>query len=195
MHSFSSLIARAAMALALACGAGQAAAGPVYHVSVDTTSLAGRSGWFDFLLLGLDNAAPASATLSHFSGQFEPASLSYGDAAGSLATGVVIGNGAGWNEFAQWARFGGRFGFDVEFALDQAVGAGTTLSVALLDAGFQYLGPAGDVATFALQPGVPDAPYAAAGYASIGPASVPEAPTPWLAAAGILALATARRRR
>jgi hypothetical protein len=196
MNKIASLFLRAALALTLAIGAGSAWAGPQYHVTIDTASLAGQQGYLDFLYLGLDNAAPAVATLSGFKGRFDGTVYADGEVAGSAATRVTIGNGGAFNEFALWGAFGGLLGFDVGFEVEGLQGAGTTLSVALLDADFRYLGTSGDVVTFALQPGAADVVTSAPGLAVVGTASaVPEPATAWLGAAGLLLMGGVRRRK
>jgi hypothetical protein len=181
--------------LVLWCGmAAGALAGPIYRVSVDTTALAGQAGYLDFLFLGLQDAAPATATLSNFSGDLDGSGLLTGDAASASDDRVVLGNGSGWNEFAQHVRFGGRFGFDVSFAVDGAAGeSGTNLALALLDDAFQYVGAAGDIVTFALLPGQPDAVDTDGRYASVQ--AVPEPGSPALLAVGLLGMALVARRR
>jgi MYXO-CTERM domain-containing protein len=191
--------AAAALALALGCAGGQALAAPIYHVDIDTSSLSGQAGYLDFLFLGLANAAPAQATLTHFAGAFDAASFTYGDAAGAVGTAVMLGSGDGVTEYAQWARLGGRFSFDLSFdgpaAADTGSGifAGSTFTVALLDDAFHYLGASGDLVTISLKPGEPDAVHADAGFAAVS--MVPEPSSAWLGAAGLLLLAGARRRR
>lgn len=186
-----SLITRLAMALVLACGAVQANA-EVYRVSIDTSTLAGQDGYLDFLLLGLSGAAPVQAKVSNFVGNFASGSFALGDVAGAVGTHVAIGNGDGWNEFAQWTHFGGTLSFDVSFDNAAASGAGTTLSIALLDAGLNYLGASGDVTTFALLPGAAPAISADSAYATIS--AVPEPAAYLLFSAGLL-LAGLRARR
>lgn len=117
-----SWMARLIAALMLACAALQAHAGS-YHVSIDTSALAGKNGYLDFLLLGLSNAAPVQAQISNFSGDFAGGSFTLGDASGDIGTQVSIGNGGSWNEFGQWAHFGGTLSFDVQ--LSAAAGDGT----------------------------------------------------------------------
>lgn len=201
MKRFASLFLRAAMALAfvLGPGASPALAGPVYHVAIDTGSLSGQGGYLDFLLMGLDNAAPVQATISNVAGRFDGASFTVGAAAGSVASGVTLDNSSGWTEFGQWAQFGGVFSFDIGFdtgaGFADGIGAGTSLSVALLDASLNYLGTAGDVATFSLQPGQDDVVVVGAGFASVEANAVPEPSTAWLGAAGLLLLTGMARRR
>lgn len=195
MQNLTSFMRRALLSLALILGAGPAMAGPIYHVTVNTAALAGQSGYLDFLFLKLGNSAPALATVSHLSGNFQPGTLTSGDVSGSVAAGVSIGNGTGWNEFAQWAKFGGAFGFDVAFDVLSAIGAGTTLSVALLDSQFGYLGINADIVTFALQPGAADQVSLVPAFATLGANAVPEPATLLLLGIGSLALLSRSRRR
>jgi hypothetical protein len=195
MTILKSLMGRVLLALAIACGAGPALAGTSYHVSIDTSTLSGQSGYLDFLFLGLDSATPAAAQLSNFSGDLASSSFTLGEASGSAATGVSIANGAAWNEFGQWASFGGVFAFDVSFSVGTPLAAGTTLSVALLDDQFNYLGTAGDLVTFALQPGQPDGVTVNSQFATVSVSPVPEPSSLLLMTAGALLMAGMARRR
>jgi hypothetical protein len=202
MKHFTSIFLRTvvtpAVALAIALGsAGPALAGPLYHVTIDTGTLSGQSGWLDFLFMGLDGATPVEASVSHLAGALGSASFASGQAGGSAGAGITIGNGDTFNEFGQWADFGGLFSFDVAFDTAATPGAGSTLAVALLDADWNYLGAPGDIVTFSLQAGRDDAITAAAGIASVGLAvnAVPEPSTAWLGAAGLLLMGGMLRRR
>ena len=182
--------------LALLAACATASAGPAYHAVVDTRDYAGQSGYLDFLILGQAAASPLHATLTGFAGIADDgggAPIFLGDVAGSIAAGVVLGNGAGWNEFGQWTRFGGHLVFDVSFdvdpAVDQPPGAGSTLEVALLDRDLNYLQAAGDAIAFATLPGQQIAVTRADGV------RLPEAPAPVLCATGLALLGLARRRR
>ena len=190
--------AAAALALALGCCSGQALAAPLYHVAIDTTALSGQAGYLDFLYLALDNADPAQATLTHFAGDFDGPSFSFGGALGTVDSAVTLASANGGSELGQWARLGGRFSFDVAFGDDAGanpgagVFAGSTFSVALLDDSYRYLGTTGDLVTISLQPGQPDAISVDAGFAAVN--AVPEPSSAWLGAAGLLLLAGSRRR-
>jgi MYXO-CTERM domain-containing protein len=201
MTKFDTIFARAAAALALAlgCAGGPALAAPIYHVDIDTRPLSGQAGYLDFLYLGLANAAPTQASLTHLAGDFGASSFTYGDAGGAVGTGLTLGSGDGYTEYGLWARLGGSFSFDLSFGepadADAGAGifAGSSFTVALLDDAFHYLGASGDLVTISLKPGEPDAVFADAGYAAVH--VVPEPSSAWLGAAGLLLLAGTRRRR
>lgn len=187
-----SLVLRFAMLLALAAGAGNALAGPTWHVTLDTTPFAGQHGWLDFLFTGLANAGEASATLSGFTGfngDAGAATLVEGDVAGSFAGTLTIGNGSGWNEYGQWLQLGGLLEFDVAFDVPPA-GAGTSLVVTLLDERFGYLSGTGDLLAFAVQPGAGISATADGAFATVS--AVPEPASMAMLAAGLLMLAARR---
>jgi hypothetical protein len=196
MTRLSSIALNLLLALAMLCGACRAQASPIampaWHVTIDTAALAGSSGYLDFLLLGLGDAQPMQASIRNFTGDYGADSVLAGDARGSVLDGVAIGNGTGWNEFAQWVDFGGIFTFDVSFSSHDGPGAGTNLGIALLDADFRYLGTAGDVMTFALQPGAVPVVTVEPGTAAV--AAVPEPGTLLQVATGLLLLAAVTRR-
>ncbi|MCS0630154.1 NF038129 family PEP-CTERM protein [Telluria mixta] len=178
------------LALLFACAT--ASAGPGYHVVVDTQAYAGQSGYLDFLILGQAAASPLHATLSGFSGIVDDgggAAIFLGDVGGSIATGVVLGNAEGWNEFGQWTRFGGHLVFDVSFDIDPQPGAGSTLELALLDRDLNYLQAAGDAIAFATLPGQDPV------VTHTDAVRLPEAPAPALCLTGLALLGLARRRR
>jgi hypothetical protein len=174
MHMLKTGALRFLFLLSLLSGAGQALGAPGYHVTVDTRPLAGQAGYIDFLMLSLANATPVEAAISHFRGDFGDASYLSGDAAGTLADGIAIGNGNGFGNFGQWASFGGIFEFDVSFTTGSGEGPGTNLGIALLDADWNYLGAPGDIVTFMLQPGTVDTVQADPSMAAV---SVPEPST------------------
>lgn len=197
MTHLKALFTRALLALALATGAGAALAGPTYHVAVDTSALAGTAGFLDLNFLGLGDAAPATATLSHFSGAFGGSLLPSGNVSGDLGSTIVFGNGGSWNDLLVAAAFGGLFGFDVSF--DVADGSvGTNFGVALINEALDaYVGVEGDIADIALMPGAPDVVSPANAFASVSvlAADVPE-PADWLlVATGLVLLGLSMQRR
>ena len=178
-----SLMARWLLALTVACCAAPASA-EVYHVSIDTSALAGQEAYLDFLLLGLSSAARATVQISNLTGDFAAASFALGDASANGAQ-LRIGNGDSWNEYGRWAHLGGTLSFDASIDAISGGGAGSTLSVTLLDAGLNYLGLQGDYVTFALQPG---SAAAISASAEVSISAVPEPAAYLMFAAGLLLL-------
>jgi hypothetical protein len=193
MSFFKAFFVRAALALGLLCASGQLLATPYYHVTVDTKDLAGTSGYLDFLNLNLGSAAAAQATVTNFVGDFGPDSFTFGDDVSQPSAGTaVIGNHGGYNEFAQWADFGGLLQFDVSFGVS-GTGAGTDLTVALLDDQGFYLPNPGDLVVFSLMPGEQAAVNVVNSIADVN--KVPEPGSLAQVGAGFLLLLGAIRRR
>lgn len=196
----SNTITRALAALGLAAGlalgpALPAVAGPGYHVTIDTSSLAGQDGYLDFLITTLADVSPVHATLSGL-----PAAPGAGDImAGDVAAGngVTIGNGQGYDEYAQWLHLGDSLSFDIAFDLDPVLDASldgnTTLQVSLLNSGFGYLGAPTDALDVELHAGQ-DPAFTAADGVDVSVAAVPEAPDLWLSATGLGLLGFVRGR-
>jgi hypothetical protein len=178
MLNLKNLLARTLLAFAMASGAGAALAGPTYHVDVDTSALAGSSGYLDFLFSVQGDAAFTTATLSHFTGNFSGDQFTVGGASGSAAAGGTVSTTEGWNELGLLASFGGHLGFDLSF--EQATGnlIGSLFEVALLGADLNYLAPtAGDIAQFQLLPGAAIG-LQASDFATISLGSVSDVPEP-----------------
>ena len=192
---FASLLFRALLALSIAVGAPAALAGPLYRVSLDTSTLAGTVGYLDLGLNGPLDAAPTVARVSNFSGAFLDGGIlaPSGDASGDIVNGVVLRNGPELNFFDQLVAFGGLFTFDVSFELGEGE-HGTLFSVGFIDEAFNYLGAVGNVIELNLVSGQPGELQLVEGeFASV--AQVPE-PGAWLLlASGLLLLATTRRMR
>jgi len=194
MRNLKSRLLPALLAASLLCGAGCAAAGPLYHVSIDTGALPGTGGYLDFLFAGPASAAAPTATISNVAGAFdEGASFAFGSPQGSLGTGLVLAN---FDEFGEWLNFGGTVSFDLRFGgVDDPAAPGVDLSVALLDSDqFSYAqGTSGNALTFSLQGGAPDGLSIDSSLASL--TAVPEPATLAQMASGLVLLAGALRRR
>lgn len=150
------LLARLLLAVLFLCGAGPAAAGPVFTVSIDTSTLGGGSAYLDLYFMGLANAAPATATVSKLSGALDGPAVLSGDVTGTNPGLFVFGNANGGGELVQGVTLGGLLTFNVGFDFGQGQpgqnDAGTTFGWALFN-DVAYLGADGDLGTIALQPG------------------------------------------
>jgi hypothetical protein len=215
MNPFKSTIARAAITLGLAAGltaglALPAAATPYYHVTIDTSSLAGQDGYLSFLMLTLADVSPVHATISNIS---EPALgiIGRGDVDLGDGSSVTVGNtikpdpanpyGEGWNEYARLIHFGDSLSFDVAFTLGALTinpytgavnGADTALQVALVDGDEQTIGLPADAIDFDLKVG--QDPLVTAIDPAADVAKVPEAPALWLSVTGLGLIGALRRR-
>ena len=159
MTNFTTTLRRVLLAMALAGGTALASADtlPTYHVVIDSSAMAG-SGYLD-LDFSPANALStgASATLSHFSGNFGSSVEMSGDVAGTVGSTITLGNSTSYNDLFRSLVLGGAFSFDVTFGgafTNTAGDFGTTLSVGLMNGdGSAYLGnPAGALFTFDLTP-------------------------------------------
>lgn len=191
MTNLNKLFLRALLALSIVVGAPAALAGPMYRVSVDTSSLSG-TGYLDLNLSGYSDAIPAGATASNFSGDFLADAFSSGDVSGDILSGVRFGNGAADNYFDQEVSFGGLFSFDVSFDVLPAE-LGIAFSVALLDAAMLgYLGGGPLLMIEFIPDAAPILDVLQPGLANV--AEVPE-PAHWLLlATGLTLMAMTRRR-
>jgi PKD repeat protein len=189
---------------------GQTVGGAVtYRVSVDTSALAGASGFLAFQLNpGAPVAQPLSALVANFNspGETVASATSVGDASGSLAGAVQLTNSAILNELRQRFTFGSSLTFDVRLegnALSQPFrGAfGSTFSLTLLAADgvtpLQTADPSGAVLRITLAPdggtrfisdsgdGVPVARAAAVNTVNVADAPLEAVLVPFRAVEGI----------
>jgi hypothetical protein len=194
MNFAKSILSRALLAAALATGAGAAVAGPVYHVDINTTSFTGLSGYLDMTFLPGVDTGPATATVSHFTGDFGAyVDMAAPGVSGSVDTKVVFDNGQYANLFRA-VDLGGVIGFDVSFDGPATGFGGTDFDVSLYDdTGMNAL--LASVVHFTLQPNSVTATFDEQ-FASVGPAAaVPEPSAALLVLIGLaMAGAVARRR-
>jgi hypothetical protein len=189
-----SFYTRALLALFLAGGANAAFAGAMYHVTVDTTSLTG-TGYLDLTFAALAGAAPATATLTHFTGAFGSTALPAGDVGGDIGSAITFGNGQSFNELLQAVSFGGLLSFDAAFDVAPGGTIGTGFGIALVNAALDnYVpGTSGNVATIDLMPGAPATVWADAAFVTTTPVPEP-AGLPVFATGCVLAALALRRR-
>lgn len=156
MFDIKKIITKALLAVTFAMGASAAWAGPAFHVDVNTSQFAGKSGAFFLSFNSVDNATSAVATLSNFTGLFGGELLRSGDIDGKLPNAVVFGNSEPENSLLQFATLGGMFGFDIAFSgafetIPNPFGA--LFGVALLDLqSGGYHGNNGNLLEFMLTP-------------------------------------------
>jgi hypothetical protein len=92
-----------------------------WYVNVDTSSLAGQTGWLDFQFNPGDITAPsATATVAAFAtsgGALLPSATFTGDVAGSLNGAMTLGNSQYFNDLLQAFTFGTKLSFSVNLDL------------------------------------------------------------------------------
>lgn len=188
---------------ALALLASQAAhAGPIYHVSVDTSGYTGAA-LLDFTFLANAGATPASAMLGNFSGAFGAVYEASPGVAGSIPGGVVLGNQGGGDYLTQFVQLGGAFSFDITFAGDFATTENIDASLfaaTLYNADLSgYIGEPGSFVEFALAPQVDGSPgtiaVTANALATVTEANAVPEPSSLLLALGGLGLLGWQRRQ
>ena len=118
-----------------------------WYVNVDTSSLAGQTGWLDFQFNPGDaTAPPAAATVATFStdsGALLATSTFTGDASGSLNTTMTLGNSQYFNDLLQAFTFGNKLSFSFTLdlpnpSLDPAA-SGTAFGLSFYDGAYNSL--------------------------------------------------------
>ena len=127
--------------LALGMSLAQPARADTWQVDIDTTSLAGTSGYLDLQLNpGGADAQPVQARIGNFSGDATlGAGAADGAASGSLTGVLVLDNTDALNAWLQGLVFGSHIAFtlDIDAALD--AGSGSRFVTLLWDADFNPL--------------------------------------------------------
>lgn len=162
MQQFKQWLVSAAFALVLFQPFAATSAASVYHISVDTSSLFGSTGFIDLQFNPGTVAAPAAlATLTGFSGDatLNSGVVVDGSASGALPGALNFVNDMPFNAVLQPVTFGNAFDFRINFsgAYETVLsGPGTRFSLALLDTANNSLAsvdPAGTILQFELMPG------------------------------------------
>lgn len=131
----------------LAWFASASALASTWYVNVDTSSLAGQTGWLDFQFNPGDVTAPtATATVAAFAtsgGALLASATLTGDATGSLNSAMTLGNSQYFNDLLQAFTFGTNLSFSVNLdspnpSLDPAA-PGTAFSLSIYDTAYNTL--------------------------------------------------------
>ncbi len=132
----------------------------VYHVSVDTSSLAGQNGQLvlQFNAGGLPGAQDATATVTHFAmtdGSLSASPTLVGGASGNLSGSAALENSGPLNELWQTITYGTRITFDVTLsgpAISQATAGlfGSAFALQFLSANGQTVQLSSDASGAAL---------------------------------------------
>ncbi|WP_374582208.1 NF038129 family PEP-CTERM protein [Pseudoduganella sp.] len=186
------------LALVLALGAaGQAAAGTMYLVSVDTKQYGvGSNGFLDFVFSGSGNAGPVTATMSNLQGfDLDPANFDTMNDASAVAGGFQLLNSAGFNDVYYKATFGGVFSFLLTFEGDASALDFSTFSIFALDDQEEQIGGSLLELSYQLLSNGEAGALADVQAANVGVAQVPEPGALALAGLGLLMLGFARRQR
>ena len=195
MSKFQTMLARLLLAAMLACGAGQAAAGPLYKVSIDTAPLGSGPAFLGLYFIGLADATAATAIVTNLTGDLVGMPDVTGTVTGAAPGPIAFSNANGGSDWVQSVMLGGLFSFDLSFNIGQG-DIGSTFGWALFN-DTSYLGADGDLGTVSVQPvlgGNDQFALALAGQL-VEVQAIPEPGTAWLfLLAGLPLLAFARRR-
>jgi hypothetical protein len=195
MSKLQIILARLLLAAMLACGAGQAAAGPLYKVSIDTASLGTGPAFLGLYFIGLADATPATALVTNLAGELLGTPDVSGTVSGAAPGPLAFSNADGGSDWVQAVMLGGVYSFDVNLLVGQG-DAGSTFGWALFN-DTSYLGADGDLGTVSVQPVLGGNPQFVLASASplVDVQVVAEPGSAWLLLlAGLPLLAFTRRR-
>jgi len=105
------------VALILLAAGSAFATSPVYEVYVNTSAIAGQSGYLDFQFNpGMSSQAALARILNFdpYTGALTGVPLTTGDVAGGLPGAVTINNTTAWNDYYQGFTFGNGLHFSVQ---------------------------------------------------------------------------------
>jgi len=183
------------LAVALGACAGVFAA-PVYHVTIDTSTLGNSNAVLDLELGALTgNAAPVTATLNHFMGAYGASDFS-GSASGSIGSSVRLVNDAGYSGLLQSIMLGGLFSFDLSFDVGTGGLDGSSFTAMLYNADFSAtLGMDTPLVQIDLMPGQADVVSPANAFASATAVPEPSTLLSMVTGLGLLGFGLRRRAR
>jgi hypothetical protein len=144
------LFSKLLLAICLLASSGFVAAGPIYRVDIDTSTLGGGPAYLGFSFLGLGGATPATAILNDLSGALLGTPVTNGSVTGSLPGPFVFSNAGGGADLVQAITLGGVLSFDLSFELGSGLD-GTTFAWSLFN-DTEYLGVNGDMGSIFLDP-------------------------------------------
>lgn len=195
MLNLKKFLSRSLLAVALGACAGVFAA-PVYHVTIDTSTLGTSNAVLDLELGALTgNAAPVTATLNHFMGAYGASDFS-GSASGAIGSSVRLGNDAGYSGLLQSIMLGGLFSFDLSFDVGTGGLDGSSFTAMLYNADFSAtLGMDTPLVQIDLMPGQADVVAPANAFASATAVPEPSTLLSMVTGLGLLGFGLRRRAR
>ena len=195
MLNFKKFLSHSLLAVALGACAGVFAA-PVYHVTIDTSTLGNSNAVLDLELGALTgNAAPVTATLNHFMGAYGASDFS-GSASGAIGSSVRLVNDAGYSGLLQSIMLGGLFSFDLSFDVGAGGLDGSSFTAMLYNADFSAtLGMDTPLVQIDLMPGQADVVAPANAFASATAVPEPSTLLSMVTGLGLLGFGLRRRAR